>query len=48
MSDDKQPLIQDNDRTTKGGPQKGLAFMVIVGVGIAAIVIAAIVYIAFF
>lgn len=48
MTDEKQPLIQDEDRSTQGGPQKGTAFMMIVGIGIAAAIIAAIVYIAFF
>ena len=31
MNKEKEPLIQDEDRSTQGGPQGGLAFMIILG-----------------
>lgn len=31
MPEEKQKLIKDEDRSTEGGPQHGLAFMIILG-----------------
>jgi flagellar basal body-associated protein FliL len=47
MSDDEQKLIQDEDRSTRGGPQNGLAFIIIVAAAIT-IAIAAGIYLLFF
>ena len=48
MTDNDKPLIQDEERSTQGGPQKGLGFITIVAVAIAAAVISGILYVAFF
>lgn len=42
MSEQKEPLVQDEDRSTEGGPQKGLGFLVIVGAAILIAIIAAV------
>ncbi|MFN3168575.1 MAG: hypothetical protein ACE37H_16065 [Phycisphaeraceae bacterium] len=44
--DEQEPLIKDQDPSTQGGPQRGLAFMIIVGVACAAVIIAGIIAIA--
>jgi len=44
--DKEEPLIKDQDPSTQGGPQRGLAFMIIVGVASAAAIVAGIVAIA--
>jgi len=31
MTDEKPPLIKDEDPSTQGGPQNGLAFVIILG-----------------
>jgi len=31
MTDEKKPLIKDDDPTNEGGPQHGLAFIIILG-----------------
>jgi hypothetical protein len=43
---EQDPLIKDQDPSTQGGPQRGLAFMIIVGVACAAAIVAGIVAIA--
>ena len=34
MTDEKEPLVQDEVRSTKGGPQSGVAFMIIVAAAV--------------
>lgn len=31
MTDENKPLIQDDDRSTQGGPKQGLALIIILG-----------------